>query len=216
MRRADDQPVASPPQDTGKGERTSLRITAAACQLFIEQGYHATSMREIAKAADIALGGIYNHFPNKEAIFSAVLEEYHPWREIPPAVEAAQGETVEELVRDAGERILQAWNANADLTRLHLIELVEFQAQHLPALFETFFVRMTDAARKGSASRAIPVAVLARAFLGLFFAYLASGQFTDAALPIDLGPSAFDYFADVYLQGLLAQTRAENDKPKTS
>jgi hypothetical protein len=52
-----------------------------------------------------------------------------------------------------------------------------------------------------------------RAFFGLFFAYLASEQFTRAALPIDLGQNAVDFFADTYLQGLLGPSRAAEAKP---
>jgi len=36
---------------------------------------------------------------------------------------------------------------------------------------------------------------------------LASEQFTRAALPIGLGETAIDFFADAYLQGLLGPTR---------
>jgi len=45
-----------------KGETTRLTIEDAAVELFMEHGYHATSMRQIAERAGLALGGIYNHF----------------------------------------------------------------------------------------------------------------------------------------------------------
>ena len=41
-----------------KGEVTRLAIEDAALSLFMEQGYHATSMRQIAERAELALGGI--------------------------------------------------------------------------------------------------------------------------------------------------------------
>ncbi|MCE7861481.1 MAG: TetR/AcrR family transcriptional regulator, partial [Chloroflexi bacterium CFX2] len=56
-----------------KGEVTRLAIEDAAVELFIEQGYHATSMRQIADRAGLALGGIYNHFASKEEIFEAIV-----------------------------------------------------------------------------------------------------------------------------------------------
>jgi AcrR family transcriptional regulator len=40
-----------------KGERTRLQIEDAAIELFMEHGYHATSMRQIAEHANLALGG---------------------------------------------------------------------------------------------------------------------------------------------------------------
>jgi AcrR family transcriptional regulator len=63
-----------------KGEATRLTIENAAIQLFLEQGYHATSMRQIARGAGVALGGIYNHFSSKEQIFDQVLIEKHPYQ----------------------------------------------------------------------------------------------------------------------------------------
>ena len=50
-----------------RGERTRAEIIQAAHDLFIQQGYHGTSMRQIAGQAGIALGGLYNHFESKEA-----------------------------------------------------------------------------------------------------------------------------------------------------
>jgi len=196
-----------------KGERTRLRIIESACSLFLNVGYHGTSMRQIAQAADIALGSIYNHFATKDEIFAAVLEAYHPWREIPAALEAARGDTAEDLLRDAARRLLVVWNEHGDLVRLHSIEQVEFQGRHLPQLFQGTVARMTEVAQKGSAARGIPLPLLERAFFGLFFAYLASEQFSRAALPIDLGQSPVEFFADAYLQGLLGPGRPEEARP---
>jgi AcrR family transcriptional regulator len=76
-----------------RGEQTKSDITSAAFELFSRQGYHGTSMRQIAQAAGIALGGIYNHFDNKEQIFVQVLLEHHPIYEVLPNLSAAQGST---------------------------------------------------------------------------------------------------------------------------
>lgn len=53
------------------------RIIAAARELFLERGYLATSMQEIAEAAELRKASIYHHFADKEALFTAVvLEEF--------------------------------------------------------------------------------------------------------------------------------------------
>ena len=52
-----------------KSDRTNAAILEAAGTLFTSQGYAATSMRQVAESAGLALGSIYNHFPSKEAIF---------------------------------------------------------------------------------------------------------------------------------------------------
>ena len=42
-----------------KGGRTRQAVLQAAYEAFLEKGYAATSMREIAGRAGLALGGIY-------------------------------------------------------------------------------------------------------------------------------------------------------------
>jgi len=88
-------------------DRSHIReeIIASAYQLFLERGYHGASMRQIVQRAGIALGGIYNHFASKEAIFIAVMIEdasctqLHPLMAVAPALQVAQGQTIEELFR---------------------------------------------------------------------------------------------------------------------
>src|SRR4030065_234705 len=87
-----------------RGERTSAEIYLSAPRLFLERGYHGTSMRQIALAADVSLSGIYNHFSGKEDIFLAVLLDHHPYVDVLPAILAARGETVEERLRAAAKR----------------------------------------------------------------------------------------------------------------
>ena len=67
-----------------RGEQTRQAIIQAAHDLFLQQGYHGTSMRQIARNAEIALGGLYNHFASKEEVFEAVFLEYHPYHEVIP------------------------------------------------------------------------------------------------------------------------------------
>ncbi len=49
-------------------------IIDAAIHLFNKNGYHATSMQDIARAVAIKKPSIYHHFDSKEAILLAILE----------------------------------------------------------------------------------------------------------------------------------------------
>lgn len=60
-------------QSSRKGERTANAILDAAEQQFARQGYHGTSLRNIAREAGLQEPGIYNHFQGKQAIHAAVL-----------------------------------------------------------------------------------------------------------------------------------------------
>ncbi|MEJ2758538.1 MAG: helix-turn-helix domain containing protein [Anaerolineales bacterium] len=130
--------------DLSKGERTRLTIMQAAVELFARQGYHGTSMRQIADRAGIALGGIYNHFEGKEDIFRQVSLEYHPIHAILPALEADQGNTVEEFVHQAGDKMYTSLSEGEDFLSLMFIEMVEFKGRHLPMIFKQMFPRALD------------------------------------------------------------------------
>lgn len=49
-------------------------IIDAAIQLFNQNGYHATSMRDIAREVDIQKPSLYHHFGGKEDILLAILD----------------------------------------------------------------------------------------------------------------------------------------------
>jgi len=74
--------AAQAPKQT-KGERTALRILDVAEELFAEQGYDGTSLRQIAERAGIRQPGLYNHFAGKQALYEAVL-----FRALNPMAEA--------------------------------------------------------------------------------------------------------------------------------
>jgi AcrR family transcriptional regulator len=57
-----------------KGERTAERILDAAEALFAKQGYAAATLRDVAARVGLRTPSLYNHFPNKESLYAAVLE----------------------------------------------------------------------------------------------------------------------------------------------
>src|SRR5215213_252644 len=57
-------------------EKNKTRIEEAARKLFIKQGFHATSMRNIAAGAGTSLGNVYNYYRTKEAILGSIIDKY--------------------------------------------------------------------------------------------------------------------------------------------
>jgi AcrR family transcriptional regulator len=51
-----------------KGEQTRQRIIARAAPVFNVHGFAGTSMGQLTEAIGLEKGGIYNHFPSKEAL----------------------------------------------------------------------------------------------------------------------------------------------------
>ncbi|MEA3351299.1 MAG: TetR/AcrR family transcriptional regulator, partial [Chloroflexota bacterium] len=182
------------PETTPKGNRTRTAIVETAHDLFIRQGYHGTSMRQLAKETGIALGGIYNHFSSKEDIFRAVFFENHPYLEMIPAIEAAHGDTIEELVHDAANQMLAAIERKPGFLNLMFIEIVEFESVHTHELFETTFPRgMQIVQRIADAEgslRPIPAAMVIRAFIGMFFSHHLAEIIIGAAAPPEFHENA--------------------------
>ena len=53
-----------------KKRETAERIYRTALNLFSERGYDATTVEEIAQAAEVAKGTFFNYFPTKDAVLS--------------------------------------------------------------------------------------------------------------------------------------------------
>lgn len=54
--------------------RTRQRLLGEAQRLFRERGYAATSLEQIAEAADVTKGAIYGHFSSKEDLLLSAIE----------------------------------------------------------------------------------------------------------------------------------------------
>jgi AcrR family transcriptional regulator len=60
--------------ETSKSEQTRRRIFETALSLFVSQGYHGTTLREIARQAECSLGLSYRYFAGKEELVLALYE----------------------------------------------------------------------------------------------------------------------------------------------
>lgn len=65
--------AASPPR--ARREVCPEQLTAAALELFLQHGYAATRVEDVARLAGVSKGAIYLYFPNKDALFHAVIRE---------------------------------------------------------------------------------------------------------------------------------------------
>ena len=63
--------AAIQPADGRDGDRRAL-ILAAAERAFLQKGFHATSMQDVAAEAGMSPGNLYRYFPSKEAIVAGL------------------------------------------------------------------------------------------------------------------------------------------------
>ncbi len=207
--------VADPEVPATKGDQTRQKVLEAAHGLFLRQGYHGTSMRQIASASGLALAGIYNHFADKDALFSAVLDAYHPYRDLLLALESDTGATKTEYFQRLIKRIRGIlMKARSDLLPLAFMDLVEFQGRHLQALareiMPKFIAALPDVVRK---SGKLTVTDIRQVFLILFaniLGYMVVRMVLGDRLAENFGGISeeqwFDTQMEVCLRGLTAST----------
>lgn len=116
-------------------ELTRTALIEAAAELFASNGFHATSLEEIAQAAGFTRGAIYKNFKSKEDIMIAVVD----WmieRQL-----AAYADALDEAEGDSSDRVAVAaavWSQAFRRDRnLNLLELeLRLHAMRNPAFRE--------------------------------------------------------------------------------
>jgi AcrR family transcriptional regulator len=191
-----------------KGDRTRIQIEDAAIELFMEQGYHATSMRQIAERAELALGGIYNHFAGKEELFEAIIVDKHPYRRILPSILEIQGDTVEEFLHNAAHVIIKELQSEPYFIKLMLIEIVEFNGKHGSTLIKEIAPKVLPVFEKLVKSRkslrVTHPAVLMRSFIGMILSFMLTDIIISNSILSKLMPkNIMDSYVDIYLHGIL-------------
>ena len=78
-----------------RGRATRTHVIEVATRLFAEHGYDGTSIEAVQVGSGVSRGSLYHHFPGKEALFWAVLEE----------VGARVGQQGADAMRDAADPV---------------------------------------------------------------------------------------------------------------
>lgn len=113
------------------------RINEAALELFTSQGFHGTSMRDIAARAGVSLGSLYNHHETKDALFTALIESLqHDYMRIdtPLAKALASFSSLDDL-ESVGLASREMVRRFADFIRLIYVDVVELGGEHIRRLF---------------------------------------------------------------------------------
>jgi AcrR family transcriptional regulator len=193
-----------------KGEVTRLAIEDAAIRLFLEQGYHATSMRQIADQAELALGGIYNHFSSKDEIFEAIIVDQHPYKRILPLILEVEGDTAEEFLGNAFRIVVSELGKQPEFINLMFIELVEFKGKHGSVMLREIAPKVLPVFEKVIKARKdlriTNPAVLMRSFFGMIISYFVTEMVIANSVVSKLMPkNSTDVYIDIFLKGVLKE-----------
>ena len=103
---------------------TRERILRAALEVFARKGYHRAVVDDIVRASETSKGAVYHHFPNKEAIFLALIDDFAARLADAVAHAIAGSHGALGKVEAALRAGLETFARNRDLARLLLLEAV--------------------------------------------------------------------------------------------
>lgn len=209
-----------------KLEERKFVIEDAARELLIKQGFHATSMRDIAKRADISLGNVYNYFETKEAIFESIINRYlvvidqklkHILEEIDEPLDPKD-------MRRLGEMIGEMVDQHQDFWLLMYIDVLEFQNRHFRKMFEglaekfrrLFEEKFASAIERGDLRSGVDPAIGFTVAYMQFFNYFLVEKLFGGNLHLGLtDDQALNYLTKIFSYGVLSEGKLAQFKKQT-
>ncbi len=126
-----------------KSERSRRAVLDAALHLFSHQGFRATTVRDIADRARVSTGNVYHHFPDKEAIFRALVDEYLEITSTQRSPFMRALHTTQRFpdnIEDLGFAARASVRQFRDYMALIYVDVIEFRGTHI----QTFYGAMSD------------------------------------------------------------------------
>lgn len=179
-----------------KSEASVGRTLEAALKLFSSQGFRATSMREIADAANLSVGNVYHHFPSKEAIFQRLIDQY--WERVTDPDLALNRIFRQADFPDDLEEMAVAVEEVVERFRPYIlliyVDVIEFQGEHIRSFYEgmadrfrqTYAERFEDRRRAGELGDVDPMVAVMVATRWFFYFFTVEKCF---GVPMHFGMS---------------------------
>jgi len=123
---------------------TAQRMLATASKQFAEKGYSGVSMRNIAAATGTTQAAIYHHFPNKQALYDAVLAQHFEATITVVVHGLADIADPEQRLRELIRRIVVMADEDAEFRQLYLRELLEGNSERLATLADNIYAGLKD------------------------------------------------------------------------
>jgi len=195
-------------------ERKKGQIEDAAKQLFIRQGFHATSMRNISARAGTSLGNLYNYYPTKEAILGSIISKYQ--QVVDDRLRSIFDEIEDPLNPDDLKRfarlVKQMVNEHHEFWLLMYIDVLEFENQHFRKMFENLAQKLrhrfakpfAELKRSGALHDGVDPAIGFTAAYMQFFNYFIVEKLFGGNLHLGISDEqAINSLTDIYSRGIL-------------
>lgn len=109
--------MTPPAPRSPRGEETRLRLLRVASVLYAERGVAGTTTELLAARAGVAEGTIYRHFPGKEGLYRAVVEQADRWL-LGVIRSADTGDGVEGCLARIAQRMVETARREPGVVRL--------------------------------------------------------------------------------------------------
>jgi AcrR family transcriptional regulator len=137
-------------------EATRERILDAALELFRRQGFEATTTRDIAQAAEIATGTLFNYFDTKESLLASLAGEALAKAHAAFSRQAVEGDLTEALFALAAAELRQLKPLRKFLRPLLETSLSPLAAARQPAADETLRIEHLELVEKLARRHGLP------------------------------------------------------------
>lgn len=196
-------------------EHRRQQIMQAATGLFARQGFNGTTTREIARRARVNEAIIFRHFPRKEDLYWAILEnECHPAHGdagLNGRLETNEGDR--EVFRAIAEDILRCNTQDPSLSRLLLFSALEnhrlshrFFRTYVAAYYDVLAQHIRKRIRAGVFRHVDPL-LAARGFLGMVSYHFLMQELFGGKRYRRFNPGRVtETLTDIWLEGMRARS----------
>lgn len=155
---------------------------SAALEVFRVQGYSGTTLELVAQRAKIPLDQLKQQYADKDRLLAALLSIYSPLPSLLEALDQVEGDSAEDIVRDAMRRTVKALQQNEQFFELAAIDLQVNNGNFLSGLSMHIMPKALELLERLKATGQLrPVAdvILARTIVSLIMGFVLS----DKAMP---------------------------------
>lgn len=185
----------------------------AATRLFLQKGYYAIELAEIASEAGVALPALQSHFPDKASLFKALLDQHNPGEAIQKAFRSIRSDNAEDMIREAIANLVSVFDAHPRFVPLAAIDIQVNNGAYIHRMFGNVAGESASFINRLSAMpdvRPLSSIMLARTFASLLIGYIATQHLapdsTQFALRSYPQRAWIEGMTDIFLNGILQKT----------
>lgn len=212
-------PRLTPSAHRALAEQRRTQILSAAARVFAAKGYARATIADIAKAAGVAEGSIYNYFKNKQDLLVSL-----PRQLIEPTIEATRARAAvtsrveplppERILKGIAQNIISIIHQNAHIIRAVFSALPNMKQPlrekylqqvilYATGLLKEYFQQQIE---QGVFRKGLDPEVLSLSFIGMFFPVVIFREVLQVEIETSLGyEQLIDEVIPLFLRGVLAE-----------